>query len=110
VAARIVALHHCYVSIDEANTEGRLEMDEHNDAVKGRAMTQATGPAGVRPRWRAPQAALLAALLLLLSASVVSALMGGEGLESIENVGQRMAEVAEGLLKDLSGVQMCATM
>ncbi|MCL7455239.1 MAG: hypothetical protein M8467_19560, partial [Anaerolineae bacterium] len=55
-------------------------MNEHNDGVNGRAMTQAAGSAGVRPRWRAPQAALLAALLLLLSAPVVSALMGGEGL------------------------------
>ncbi|MBN1656869.1 MAG: hypothetical protein JXA93_00635 [Anaerolineae bacterium] len=36
--------------------------------------------------------------------------MGRKGLESIENVGPRMAEVVERLIKDLSGVQICATM
>jgi hypothetical protein len=33
-----------------------------------------------------------------------------EGLESIENAGPRMAEVVEGPIEGLSGVQMCATM
>jgi len=36
--------------------------------------------------------------------------MGRKGLESIENVEPRMAEVVEGLINDLSGIQMCATM
>ena len=36
--------------------------------------------------------------------------MGRKGLESIENVGPRLAEVVEGLIKDLSGAQVCATM
>jgi len=33
-----------------------------------------------------------------------------EGLESIENVGPRMAAVIEGLINDLSDAAMCATM
>jgi hypothetical protein len=36
--------------------------------------------------------------------------MGRKGLESIENVGPRMAGVVEGMIKDLYGFQMCATM
>ncbi|MBN1656873.1 MAG: hypothetical protein JXA93_00655, partial [Anaerolineae bacterium] len=35
--------------------------------------------------------------------------MGRKGLESIENVGLRMAEVVEGLIKDLSSTRICAT-
>jgi hypothetical protein len=30
--------------------------------------------------------------------------MGCKGLESIENIGPRLTEVVEGLIKDLSGV------
>ena len=36
--------------------------------------------------------------------------MGRKGLESIENVGSRLAQVVEGLIKDLSDTRMCATM
>ena len=35
--------------------------------------------------------------------------MARKGLESIDNVGPKMAAVVEGLIKDLSGVQLCAT-
>ena len=33
--------------------------------------------------------------------------MGVKGLERIVNVGPRMTEVVEGLIRDSSGVQMC---
>jgi DNA polymerase/3'-5' exonuclease PolX len=36
--------------------------------------------------------------------------MGRKGLESIEHVGPRLAEVVELLINDLSGTRMCATM
>lgn len=36
--------------------------------------------------------------------------MERKGLESIENVGPRLAEVVEGLIDDLSDTRMCATM
>jgi hypothetical protein len=36
--------------------------------------------------------------------------MGRKGLESIENVGPKLAGVVEGLIDDLSETRMCATM
>jgi DNA polymerase/3'-5' exonuclease PolX len=36
--------------------------------------------------------------------------LGRKGLESIESVGPKLGELVEGLINDLSGTQICATM